>query len=101
MGIHLSLYLCARSVSKARLTVYKTVLPTAEMKAIDAALASFTDLYGYYRNLEQKYKTSEKRSNSKEEKIRALRKSLQEIKKALPENIDEKILLEINKALNL
>lgn len=91
----------ARSVSKARLTRCKTVLPAAEMERIDNALASLTDLYGYYRDMKRKYTAAEKRGNQKEEKIKALRKVLQEVKAALPDNTEEKLLLAINKALNL
>lgn len=91
----------ARSVSKARLTSCKAILPPTEMKSIDAALASLTDLYGYYADMERKYKAAEIRGDSKEVKIKALRKALQGVKEALPDDVDQELLLTINEALNL
>lgn len=91
----------ARSVSKARLTSCKTTLPAAEMKKVDVALASLTDLYGYYKDLENKYKVAEGRGNQKEEKIKALRTALQKIEKALPDETDEQLRATIRNALNL
>ncbi len=88
-----------RSVSKARLTQRKAVLTKADMLAVDRALASVTDLYGYYKTVEGKLETAQKRGDAKEEKIKVLRSLLLDVQKELSPNSDQTLKQRIQEAL--
>lgn len=90
-----------RSVSKARLTQRKAVLTKADMLAVDRALASVTDLYGYYKTVEGKLETAQKRGDAKEEKIKVLRSLLLDVQKELSPNSDQTLKQRIQEALAL
>lgn len=90
-----------RSVSKARLTQRKAVLTKADMLDVDRALASVTDLYGYYKTVEGKLETAQKRGDAKEEKIKVLRSLLLDVQKELSPNSDQTLKQRIQEALAL
>ena len=90
-----------RTVSKARLTTKKTVLPASDMLEIDKQLATLTDLYSYYSDLNRRLATAQQRGNAKEEKARKLRALLIEAEKELPDSLAGDLRQRITDALKL
>ncbi len=90
-----------RTVSKARLTRLKTTLSADDMKKIDSALSSITDLHHYYKDLSNKLTRAQQHANLRSEKVKNIRKILLEIDQMTAEELPDAVRQKIHEALKV
>lgn len=90
-----------RTISKARLGQRLTTLPAADMQRIDAAIASVTGLYRYYKDVADKLTRAQAHAARRDEKVKKLRSILQEIESMPGDEVSAAVREKITEALNV